>query len=51
MKRDKDVLWIATPFNMRRRRRDIKDRAGASLARHQIHRDEPVFALEAFSNG
>jgi hypothetical protein len=27
MKRGKDVLWIATPFNMRRARRDTKDRA------------------------
>ena len=24
----KDVLWIATPFNMRRPRRGTKDRAG-----------------------
>ena len=28
MKRGKDVLWIATLFNMRRPRRDTKDRAG-----------------------
>ena len=27
MKGGKDVLWIATPFNMRRPRRDTKDRA------------------------
>ncbi|UPK08515.1 hypothetical protein [Bradyrhizobium sp. 170] len=27
MKRGKDVLWIATPFNIRRARRDTNDRA------------------------
>ena len=30
MKGGKDVLWIATPFNMRRARRDTKDRAGTT---------------------
>jgi uncharacterized membrane protein YjjB (DUF3815 family) len=38
MKGGKDVLWIATPFNMRRSRRGTKDRAGASWAPHQVHR-------------
>ena len=28
MKGGKDVLWIATPFNIRRPRRDINDRVG-----------------------
>jgi hypothetical protein len=33
MKGGKDVLWIATPFNMLRPRRDTKDRTGVKRTR------------------
>jgi hypothetical protein len=51
MKRDKDVLWIATPFKMHRPRRDTKDREGllGHVIRYTI--DEPGFALEVFRMG
>ena len=48
MKRGKDVLWIATPFNMHRPRRDTKGRARASRACQQYSIDGPGFALRFF---
>ena len=51
MKGGKDVLWIATPFNMRRSRRGTKDRAGASWAPLRYTVDGSGFALEVFRMG